>query len=48
MGNKTVVRQKLCSMNFYAISYAVTKFENNEIITINSEYSPQHTHLTLT
>ena len=37
MGNKTAFRQKLCSMKLYAISYAVTKFENNEIFTINSD-----------
>ena len=38
MANKNLVRQKLCSVNLYAKSYAITKFDysySNEIFTIN-------------
>ena len=40
MGNKKLVRQKLCSMNLYAKSYAITKFDYsyyNEIFTIDND-----------
>ena len=40
MGNKNLVRQELCSMNLYAKSYAITKFDysySNEIFTINND-----------
>ena len=40
MANKNLVRQKLCSVNLYAKSYAITKFDysySNEIFTINND-----------
>ena len=40
MGNKNLARQKLFSMNLYAKSYAIAKFDysySNEIFTINDD-----------